>query len=99
MSRGGGAKEVPGVLPPDHPIGWSQDSRSVIVQRNPDVPTRIDRVDPSTSRRTPVSEISPTGVGPITMLDVTDWKEGERWYVYNYTLLPSTLFVVARTID
>ena len=29
------------------------------------------------------------------MIYVTDWVDDGRWYVYNYTSLPSTLFVVS----
>ena len=95
----GGLSPIPALQPLDHPIGWSRDSRAVYVQKNSDVPVHIERVELETSRRTLALEIEPEGTGPIATLYVTDWREDGRWYVYNYTLLPSTLFVVTRAID
>ena len=64
---------VPGLRSSDSIIAWSRDSSAVYVQRSPDVPVRVERVDLATSARTTAREIAPEGVGPITTLYVTDW--------------------------
>jgi len=90
---------VPGLRPGDGIIAWSRDSSAVYVQKSPDVPVRVERVDLSTSTRSVAREIAPEGVGPITTLYVTDWIDDGKGFVYNYTTQPSTLFVVRGAPD
>ena len=90
---------VPGLRPGDGIIAWSRDSSAVYVQKSPDVPVRVERVDLSTSTRSVAREIAPEGVGPITTLYVTDWIDDGKGFVYNYTTQPSTLFVVKGAPD
>ena len=91
---GSQAAAVPGLSSSDSIIAWSRDSRAVYVQKSPDVPVRVERVDLATSARTTAREIAPEGVGPVTTLYVTDWIDDGKGFVYNYTTQPSTLFVV-----
>ena len=51
----------------------------------------INRHYPEFMRRIEVGVI----VGAVAMMYVIDWVEDGRWYVYNYTSIPSTLFVVS----
>jgi eukaryotic-like serine/threonine-protein kinase len=78
----------------DRVVAWSRDSRAVFVQQGGDVPARIERVDLASGARSAVREIAPEGVGALATLLVTDWVDEGRWYAYNYTTVPSTLFVV-----
>jgi Tol biopolymer transport system component len=93
------AVAVPGLRSSDSIIAWSRDSSAVYVQKSPDVPVRVERIDLATSARTTAREIAPEGVGPITTLYVTDWIDDGRGFVYNYTTQPSTLFVVKGAPD
>jgi len=42
-----------------------------------------------------VATLVPEGLGAVAMIYVMDWVDDGRWYVYNYTSIPSTLFVVS----
>ena len=44
-------------------------------------------------------QVAPEDLGSIATLYVMDWVDDGRWYVYNYTTVPSTLFVVTGAID
>ena len=59
------------------------------------MPAIVERVDLATGQRTLVGRVAPEGLGAIAMIDVTDWADEGRWYAYNYTSIPSTLFVVS----
>ncbi len=91
---GGAARPVPGLRKGDRLAGWSRDSQAVYVQAGFDVPARVERVDLAGSTRAVVREVAPQGVGGLASIDVTDWVDDGRYYAYNYTTVPSTLFVV-----
>jgi hypothetical protein len=78
----------------DRLVAWSRDSRAIFVQRGLDVPAVVDRVDLDADRRTRVAELSPDGVGAAALIYVVDWLDAGGGYAYNYTMLPSALFVV-----
>ena len=92
---GGAASPVPALRPDDRRIAWSRDSRSVYVQRGITAPAVVERVDLATGARTPVATLAPDGLGAVAMIYVMDWVDDGRWYVYNYTTIPSTLFLVS----
>jgi hypothetical protein len=69
------------------------------VQRGLTVPVRVERVALAAETRTLARAVAPGGVGPITMLYVTDWIDDGEGFVYNYTTQPSTLFVVKGVSD
>ena len=79
----------------DRPVGWSADSRAVFVQRSLDAPAFVERVDLTTGQRTTVRQLTADGISSITQINIKAWLNDGRWYVYNYTTLPSTLFVVS----
>lgn len=91
---GGPAVPVTALRADDKPIAWSADSQALLVQGGRDVPATVERVELATGRRTLVRRVAPDGLGAIAMIDVVDWAEDGGWYVYNYTSLPSTLFLV-----
>jgi Tol biopolymer transport system component len=78
----------------DRLIAWSRDSRAVYVQRGLQSPATVERVDLHSGVRAGVGRLAPEGIGAVATLYVQDWQEQGPWYVYNYTSLPSTLFVV-----
>ena len=94
---GGDGQLVGGLRADDRQIAWSRDGRSVFVQprSNATVPATVERVDLATGTRTVVRQLMPEGAGAVASIVVSDWIEDGRWYAYNYTSLPSTLFVVS----
>jgi hypothetical protein len=92
---GGSAQPVPALTATDRRIAWSRDSRAVYVQRGLDVPAVVERVDLATGARTVVGRLAPEGIGGLAMIYVMAWADDGRWYAYNYTSVPSTLFVVS----
>jgi Tol biopolymer transport system component len=96
---GAAPRPVTSLRPGDRPIAWSRDSQAMYVQRGLEVPAIVDRVSLTTSTRTLVRELIPEGVGAIAAIYVTDWVDDGKWYAYNYTTLPSTLFLVTGAID
>jgi hypothetical protein len=94
-ATGGPARRVTALRPEDRRIAWSRDSRSVFVQRGIGAPAVVERVDLTTGERTTVATLTPDGLGAVAMIYVTDWVDDGRWYAYNYTIIPSTLFLVS----
>jgi hypothetical protein len=90
----GTARPVSGLTAADRHIAWSRDSRAVYVQRGLESPATVERVDLGSGARLPVRRVAPDGTGAVATLYVQDWQEEGPWYAYNYTSLPSTLFVV-----
>ena len=69
------------------------------MQQGVQVPAGVERVVLSTGARSLARELMPQGLGSVAALYVTDWVDDGRWYAYNYTSLPSTLFVVSGAIQ
>jgi serine/threonine protein kinase len=88
------SRPVNSITSGDRQIAWSHDSRAVYVQRGLQSPATVERVDLETGARAAVRRLAPEGVGAVATLYVQDWQEAGPWYAYNYTSLPSTLFVV-----
>lgn len=91
-------RSVTGLRPGDRVLAWSRDSRAVFVQQGYEAPARIERVDLTSGARSLVREVMPQGVGALALLVVTDWVDEGRWYAYNYTAVPSTLFIVSGAV-
>jgi len=94
-TAGGPTRPVTAVREGDRRISWSQDSRAIYVQRGLDVPAVVERVDLVTGQRAIAGRVTPEGIGPIALIYVMDWVDDGRYYAYNYTSLPSTLFTVS----
>ena len=59
------------------------------------MPAVVERVNLVTGQRTVAGRLEPDGSGAVALIYVMDWVNDGRGCVYNYTSLPSTLFVVA----
>jgi Tol biopolymer transport system component len=79
----------------DRVVGWSRDSSSVFVQRGFEVPVRVERVHLAGGQRSLAKTIMPEGIREPASVFLADWIDEGRWYVYNYTSVPSVLFVVS----
>jgi len=71
----------------------------VYVQQGVESPARVERIDLATGQRSVVRQLTPGGLGAVAEVFVTDWVDDGGWYAYNYTSLPSTMFVVSGVID
>jgi hypothetical protein len=92
---GAGATPISALHEDDRPIGWSRDSLAVFVQRGLEAPAIIERVNLASGQRTAAGQVSAEGVASITQINVKAWIDDGRWYAYNYTTVPSTLFLVS----
>jgi dipeptidyl aminopeptidase/acylaminoacyl peptidase len=85
---------VPALTLDDRVVGWSRDGASVFVQRGFEVPARVERVHLASGQRSIAKTILPEGIREPASVFLADWIDEGRWYVYNYTSVPSVLFVV-----
>jgi hypothetical protein len=92
-------RPVEGLSTGDQHIAWSRDSRAVYVQQGHGVPAVVERVELATGKRSVVRQLAPPGPGAVAWVSVVDWVDDGRFYAYNYTSVPSTLFVVTGAID
>ena len=95
---GEASQPAPGFEETDDPItgmvGWSSDGKALFVRNGTAVPSRIDRVEIATGRRTLLAEVGPvdrTGLFNFAPSSVS--KDGTQ-YAYSYAKRLSTLFVV-----
>jgi hypothetical protein len=93
-------RPAPGLTATDEPIGivgWSEDGTALFVRSGTDVPSRIDRVEIATGRRTLLAEVAPRDrVGVFMFTPSTVSKDGAQ-YAFSYEKRLSTLFVVQPT--
>jgi hypothetical protein len=92
---GGAGTAISAIHADDRVIGWSRDSLSVFVQRGLEPPAVVERVDLASGMRTIAGQVNAEGVASITQINVKAWIDDGRWYAYNYTTIPSTLFLVS----
>jgi Tol biopolymer transport system component len=94
---GGASQAAPGLQESDDPtgvVGWSPDGTALLVRSGTGVPSRIDRVEIATGRRTLLTEVGPADrTGLFVFSPVSVSKDGAQ-YAYSYSKRLSTLFVV-----
>ena len=91
---GGESRPLPGVRNGDDVLLWSADGRSVLVERRPSLPARIDRVDVATGRSELWREIAPADrTGMITVASVLI-SDDESTLSYSVRRLLSELYLV-----
>ncbi len=90
---GGEARPVPGLDPEDRIVRWSPDGGSLLVSRGTD-PARIERVNLADGRREPIREIAISEKNGLSKINGVTLADDPRWYAYQYTTNPSTLFLV-----
>ena len=92
---GGPARRLPGMTDADEPFAFSDDGRSVFVQRGQTIPLVVERIDLQTGKRTPVGEFSPVSRAglvhvyfgsPVVKADFSQ-------YAYGYVRRPSVFFI------
>jgi len=94
---GGAARRLPSLSGTDQPIAFSEDSRSIFVQRfGRALPAVVDRIDVATGKRTSFKEFAPAnraGVVGVYLAGPVIKSDGTQ-YAYGYVRRPSALFVV-----
>ena len=93
---GGPPAPALGLVSDDLLSRWSPDGRELWVYRGTAIETHVDRVDPQTGRRSPLTVITPAdrpGLRETVGLRLAD---DPRTYAYRQTRYMSSLFVVER---
>ncbi len=91
---GGPVRAVPGLTPDDNVSGWSADGRSLIVSRTTLVPTRVERVDIATGKRTLLREVGPADAAGVAVVSNVLLSADEKSYAYTALHQGAYLFTV-----
>jgi dipeptidyl aminopeptidase/acylaminoacyl peptidase len=87
------ASAARGLTATDRPIGWSADGSAVVVTTGGQIPARVERVDVTTGARTFLRELAPPDRTGLTSVELEQWIDDGRGYVYRNQRTLSTLFV------
>jgi hypothetical protein len=93
-SDGGAGTPVPGSKPDDVPLRWGADGRSVLVARDWEVPTRIERLDLATGRRDLLRTVGPADLTGVVQVFPLVMSADEKSYAYTSRRYRSLLFLV-----
>jgi eukaryotic-like serine/threonine-protein kinase len=91
---GGSGQPVLRLAPEDIVIRSSADGRSALVFRTSEIPARVERVDLSTGRRTPVRELAPADRAGVLNISHIAVAENGSAYAYSYYRNLSGLTVI-----
>lgn len=91
---GGEPRAVPWLSESERLIRWTADGRSVLVTSDASIPSRVERVDLETGRRTLFKEIAPPDRVGLMSVYPTFVTNDERSYAYSFFRQVSTLFLV-----
>ena len=91
---GGDPRPVPGAVPGDRPIQWSDDGGSIFVFQPGRVEVPIDRIELASGSRSRWLVIRPDDpAGILDIWPITITRDGTR-YAYSYRRFLSDLYVV-----
>ena len=93
---GGEPRSIPWLSESDYLIRWTVDARSVLVSNLTSIPSRVERVDLETGRRTRFKEIAPPDRVGLLLVSPNFVTNDERSYAYTFVRRTSTLFLVER---
>jgi eukaryotic-like serine/threonine-protein kinase len=91
---GGDPRPIPGVQPGESLVGFSSDSKSVLVHNFAGLPSTITRVDLATGKRTEWKQIFPADAAGVDAIGGIAITPDEKSYVYSYSRTLSDLYVV-----
>ena len=91
---GGEPRAVKGAGPADVVIRWSADGRSLLVFHPDEIPSRIERLDPSTGVRTVLKTVGPTDPIGILHIGTLVLADDEKSHAYTCRRMLSHLFLV-----
>jgi WD40 repeat protein len=90
--EGGDPLPIPGLLPDDQPVMWTEDGAALFVSRR-SLPIPIVRLDLATGRRTPWTTVAPTDSAGLRYAIATITPNGKYWGMSAAKLL-TDLYVV-----
>jgi WD40 repeat protein len=91
--EGGERRPLPGLTIEEWPVGWSADSRAVLLRREGALPMPLLRLDPITGRKEPWKELAPPDRAGVIWMSPLVAADGAS-YVYTYHRLLSDLYLV-----
>ncbi|MDE3136987.1 MAG: protein kinase [Acidobacteriota bacterium] len=91
---GGSPRPVTWLMASDVVIRWSLDGSSVLVYQAAHAPTRVERVDISTGRRSLIKVIGPTDLTGVVSIWAVSMSDHEKSYAYSFVRILSHLAVV-----
>jgi eukaryotic-like serine/threonine-protein kinase len=91
---GGKPRPIPSLAEGELPIAWSADGHSIFVYRPAELPTKVDRIELATGRRTLWKELRPSDPAGVEFLGPILMTADEKTYVYGYRRLLTDLYVV-----
>jgi Tol biopolymer transport system component len=90
----GEPRPVPHLGREDNVIRWSTDGHSLLVFHANQLPTRVEKVEVESGRRTLVRELAPADRSGVTGIDTVSISGDGKWYTYGYGRDVSQLFTV-----
>src|SRR5271169_1101899 len=91
---GGNPRPISALAEGELPVAWSTDGRSIFVYRPAELPTKVDRIELATGRRTLWKELRPSDPAGVEFLGPILMTADEKAYVYGYRRLLTDLYVV-----
>ncbi len=87
-------KPLPWVSPDDAMVRWTPDGQALLVYLRNEMPSRLDRIDVKTGRRTTLRVLAPPDpAGAIAIWDVAV-ADDDSYYAYSLWQQRSTLFLI-----
>ena len=91
---GGSPRPLPELTPEDRVTDWSADGRSLILYRLTLVPTRAERLDLATGKRTLLREVGPSDRAGVGVVSPVLLSADEKSYAYSAFRQACYLFTV-----
>jgi dipeptidyl aminopeptidase/acylaminoacyl peptidase len=93
-ASGGSPRPLPELTPEDEVDGWSADGRALLLSNLTLVPTRAERFDLATRKRTLIREIGPADRAGVGVVTPVLFSADEKSYVYSCFRQACYLFIV-----
>ena len=91
---GGEPSPVPGLDDGDYPINWRADSRSLLIYRPMEIPSRIERLDLSTGKKALIRVLAPADLVGAQAVYGVSVAANEKSYAYALERAVGALYVV-----
>ncbi len=85
---------VPGLVDGDYLVNWGADDRSLLIYRPMEIPSRIERLDLSTGRKTLVRELAPAELVGAQAVYGVSVSADEKSYAYALERAVGALYVI-----
>ncbi len=92
--RGGPPRPVPWLVASDVTVRWGLDGHSLLTYQAAQAPTRVERVDLATGRRSLIKMLGPTDLTGVVNIWGVSLSDHENSYAYSFVRILSRLAVV-----